>query len=73
MPIRSNTVFAYWLILQMTRDEYADREASEETNISLLFDSEDELQQIETVEFNLEDPVGPQLFQEYVDSNVRHE
>ena len=57
----------------MTRDEYADREASEETNISLLFDSEDELQQIETVEFNLEDPVGPQLFQEYVDSNVRHE
>ena len=57
----------------MTRDEYADREASEETNISLLYDSEDELQQIETVEFNLEDPVRPQLFQEYVDSNARHE
>ena len=57
----------------MTRDKYADREASEETNTSLLYDSEDELQQIETVEFNLEDPVGPQLFQEYVDSNTRHE
>ena len=57
----------------MTRDEYADREASEETNASLLYDSEDELQQIETVELNLEDPVGPQLFHEYVDSNARHE
>ena len=57
----------------MTRDKYADREASEETNTSLLYDSEDELQQIETVEFNLEDPVAPQLFQEYVDSNARHE
>ena len=57
----------------MTCDEYADREASEETNASLLYDSEDELQQIEAVELNLEDPVGPQLFHEYVDSNARHE
>ena len=30
----------------MTRDEYANMEASEETNASLLYDSEDELQQI---------------------------
>ena len=46
LPIRSNTAFVYWLILQMTRDEYADSEASEETKASLLYDSEDELQQI---------------------------
>ena len=34
-------------------------------------DSEEEFQDAETVEYNLGDRVGPQLFQEYVDDNAR--
>ena len=71
--IRSNTVFAYLLILQITGDENAIRKASEETNASLLYDSEEEFQEIEIVAYNLENLVGPQLFQEHVDNNARDE
>ena len=71
--IRSNPVFAYLLILQITGDENAIREASEETNASPLYDSEEEFQEIEIVEYNLGNSVGTQLFQGHVDNNALDE
>ena len=71
--IRSNTVFVYWLILQITVDENAIREACEETNASLIYDSEEEFQQIEIAEYKLGNRVGPQLIQDHVDNNERDE
>ena len=71
--IRRNTVFVYWLILQITVDENAIREACEETDASLLYDSEEEFQQIEIVEYKLGNRVGPQLIQDHADNNEREE
>ena len=71
--IRSNTVFAYLLILQTTGDENTIREASEESNTSPLYNSEEEFQEIENVEYNLGTCVGPQLFQEHVNNNAPDE
>ena len=71
--IRSNTAFVYWLILLKASDENAIREASEETNASLLYDTEEEFQKVEIAEYNLRNRVGPQLSQEYVDNNTHDE
>ena len=59
--------------MQKTSDENAITEASEETNASLLYDTQEEFEEIEIVEYNLGNRVGPQLFQEYVDNNTRDE
>ena len=48
-------------------------EASEETNTSPLYNSEEEFQEIENVEYNLGTCVGPQLFQEHVNNNAPDE
>ena len=53
--------------------ENAIREACEETDASLLYDSEEEFQQIEIVEYKLGNRVGPQLIQDHVDNNERDE
>ena len=71
--IRSNTVFVYSLVLQITGAGNAVREVIEETNVLLLYDSEEEFQEIEIVKYNLEKRVGLQVFQEQVDNNARDE
>ena len=53
--------------------ENAISEACEETDVSLLYDSEEEFQQIEIVEYKLGNRVGPQLIQDHVDNNERNE
>lgn len=73
MLIRSDTIFVYWLTLQITSDENVIRGASKETNASLLYDTEKELHKIEIAEYNLGNRVRSQLFQEYVDNNARYE
>ena len=59
--------------MRKASDENAIKEASEENNASLLYDTEEEFEETEIVKYNLGNRVGPHLFQEYVDSNTRDE